>query len=353
MHTLPIVGAPMAGGPTTPELVAAVSNAGGFGMLAAGYLTADALATQIAAVRELTDRPFGVNVFAREAVAPDRDGAAAFRERLLPLGERLGVSIPELAGDSDDDYAAKINLLVTQPVALVTFTFGLPGFEDARALRAAGSEVGVTVTNVEDARAALELPCDVLVVQGPDAGGHRSTFDQSATPGTASLDELVREIAALTETVTGTGLPAAAASLPERAAKVRIIAAGGISTPERAAEVLAVGADAVALGTLLLTADEAGTRPLHRAALLAGERDTVVTRAFSGRSARALRNTFSNEFTPDAPAAYPLVHFLTKPVRAASPDAEFLNLWAGTGYRACRAEPVAAILARFADLAQA
>jgi nitronate monooxygenase len=325
----------MAGGPTTPELVAAVCNAGAFGMLAAGYRSVEQLADDLAATRQLSSAPFGVNLFARESTAPQLEAAARYRERLVPLAERLGVGVADVANSpGDDHYAAKLDLLVEERVPFVSFTFGLPSADEMARLHDANIAVGITVAGLEDARAALALDPDFLIVQGPEAGGHRGTLDQAAAPDPHSLNRLFAEV-----------LPLA------RAHGARLIAAGGISTPERARDLLAVGADAVALGTLFLTTHESGTRPRHREALLAGERETVVTRAFSGRNARALRNRFVDEFDLVAPASYPLVHYLTKPIRDASTDnPEYLNLWAGVNYRDCRDESVADLLARFTDL---
>ncbi|MFI6046655.1 NAD(P)H-dependent flavin oxidoreductase [Nocardia sp. NPDC051321] len=221
--TVPVVGAPMAGGPSTPELVAAVGAAGGFGFLATGYATAAKVGREIAELRQRTD---------------------------------------------------------------------------------------------------------ALCVQGPEAGGHRGTFHIADTPSETPLDQLLEQVRAVTE-------------LP-------LIASGGIATADRAGALLALGADAVQVGTLLLRTPEAGTKPAHKAAL-ADPRfsETVLTRAFSGRPARALRNSFVDEFSAAAPAAYPYVNTLTTALRkAAAADPDTLNLWAGTGYRHAGTEPAAVVIAR-------
>lgn len=330
---LPLIQAPMAGGPTTPELVAAVSNGGGLGTLAGGYLSAAKLRDQLTATRALTNEPFAVNLFAPEATPPDRAGAEQYRARLLPLAKRLGVDLPAIAEAGDDDYAAKVDALVAEPLSLVTFTFGLPSADDIERLRGVGSAIGITVASVADAALALQLAPEILLVQGPAGGGHRAMLDQSAAPDTVPLEELLARI-----------LPRA------RAAGARVVAAGGIAAPERARRLLDAGAAAASLGTAFLTVREAGTRPVHREALLSGERETVLTRAFSGRMARGLRNRFIDEFDLVAPASYPLVHFLTKPIRDASSDGpEYLNLWAGENYRSCRDETVAELLRRFGE----
>ncbi|WP_198407138.1 nitronate monooxygenase [Nocardia terpenica] len=305
----PIVLAPMAGGPSTPELTAAVSDAGGLGFLAAGYLKADALDERIARTRELTSAPFGVNLFAPGAPTPPEHFAdyLAEVEREFPLGT---------ARFDDDDWAAKLALLTDSPVAVVSVTFGCPSADEVARLHATGSEVWVTVTSVGEARIAAEAGADVLVAQGAEAGGHRGTFidrpeDDAADPLTTL---------ALLQLLT------AATDRP-------VVAAGGIATGAAIAAVLAAGAAAAQLGTAFLRCAEAGTAAVHRDALPI-DVPTMLTRAFSGRRARGLRNRFILDH-PDAPAAYPEIHYATSPLRAAAraegnPDA--VNLWAGQAH---------------------
>ncbi|MGA8115143.1 MAG: nitronate monooxygenase, partial [Actinocatenispora sp.] len=167
----PVVSAPMAGGAATPELVTAVGAAGGLGFLAAGYLRTERLAEQIAAVRE-SSVPFGVNVFVPAADRSDPAALARYADRLLPDARALGAD----PGDpiwTDDDFEAKLDLLVAVGVPMVTFTFGCPTAEDVAALQDAGSEVGVTVTCPPEAAEAAEVGADFVVAQGLEAGGHR------------------------------------------------------------------------------------------------------------------------------------------------------------------------------------
>lgn len=337
--SLPIVGAPMAGGPSTPELVAAVSRAGGLGMLAAGYLSPEDLRARIAATRELladgegggSPAAFGVNLF-----VPGIDidaGWDAYRER---LGEDFpDVELPDEPTWSDDDWIDKIFLLTSEEnrVPVVTFTFGLPTVNVIDALHRVGTLLGATVTNARDAQRALDIGVDFLVVQGAGAGGHQSTFN---------VDEEPEELG------TADAVAAVVDALRDRGALPEIVASGGVGKREDVRELLDAGATAVQIGTLLLTATEAGTRGTHREALLAGGRGTVLTRAFSGRPARALANDFTRAYDAVAPEAYPHVHYLTSPIRSAAAekgDPEGLNLWAGTGYEGCREAPAADILA--------
>lgn len=324
---VPIIGAPMAGGPSTPELVGAVGSAGGLGLLAAGYLTTDALADQLETTRAGTDRPFGVNLFVPQRVEVDADRFATYRRELEPIAAHYGAELPSEPRWSDDEFDAKLSLLEAEPVDVVSLTFGCPA-DAVRRLRAAGSTVVGTVTSVEEARLAASAGVDALCVQGPDAGGHRATFDIAAEPGTESLDDLLAAIGEVTE-------------LP-------LIAAGGVGDAARIAELLDAGAVAVQLGTLLLRTDEAGTKPAHADAL-ADPRfsQTLVTRAFSGRPARALANHFTDAHSASAPPYYPQLHYLTSPLRAAAGkagDAESLNLWAGTGHANAAAEPAEKVI---------
>lgn len=322
---VPVIAAPMAGGATTPELVAAVNAAGGLGFLAAGYRSAAAMVEQIVRVRELTDRPFGVNLFVPAAPGDPR-AVAAYREHLLPEAERWGVRLPATIAPDRDDWDAKIAALLDARVPVVSYTFGLPSPEEARALRAAGTHQVATVTTPQEARRAEAVGVDALCVQGPEAGGHRATHGVADRPGDVPLLELLPAVGAVT-------------ALP-------LIAAGGIADGPAVAAALRSGAVAVQLGTALLRADESGASAPHRAALTELP-DTVVTRAFTGRPARGLRNAFIERYEPYAPAAYPEVHHLTQPLRAAAAgraDTGAMHLWAGTGHRAARSGPAAELV---------
>ncbi|GHD01290.1 nitronate monooxygenase [Zhihengliuella salsuginis] len=335
-RTLPIVQAPMAGGPSTPELAAAVAGAGGLGYIAGGYLTPERLLEAVRATRGLTAEPFGINLFVPSPEAGQRAAVGAYRQRLLPHAERVGASLPgvdELPWDDDDHYRAKIDALcaLETPPALVSFTFGLPGHDDVAQLRARGTLTVATVTDEAEARAAVALGVDGLCVQGPEAGGHRGTHDALADPDTRPLAEL---------------LPAVLDAVADVRGRLNVTAAGGIDTPGHVRLMLGLGADDVQAGTAYLLADEAGTNRTHAAAVAAGGRGTLVTRAFTGRPARALANALALEIGDAAPAAYPAVHHLTRPLRAAAAgagDPELLHLWAGANCSRVPAAPAAEI----------
>lgn len=326
--TVPVVGAPMAGGPSTPELVAAVGAAGGFGFLATGYAAAAKVGRDIAELRQRTDAAFGINLFVPEPISVDGALLDEYRVLLTERAARFGVDLPSEIPFSDDDFDAKIALAIAESVPVVSFTFGAPSVEVIARLHQHDICAVLTVTTVAEARLAAAGGADVLCVQGPEAGGHRSTFHIAETPGELPLDQLLAQVRAETE-------------LP-------LIASGGIATAERAVALLDLGAVAVQVGTLLLRTPEAGTKPAHKDALTDPRfTETVLTRAFSGRPARALRNSFIDEFSAAAPAAYPYVNTLTTALRkAAAADPDTLNLWAGTGYRHAGTEPAAAVIAR-------
>jgi nitronate monooxygenase len=312
----PIILAPMAGGPTTPELVAAVSNAGGLGFLAAGYLTAEALGERIAATRALTQRPFGVNLFVPGPPAKP-DVFAAYVAGLEAEGLQAGAPMYD-----DDDWDAKLALIEREPVAVVSFTFGLPDDEVVERVRATGAEVWVTVTCPEEAYAAADV--DALVVQGAEAGGHRGSWKD--TPDLEPIGLL-----ALLQLITVDG---------------PLIASGGIATRAGVQAVLALGARAAQVGTGFMRAPEAGTADAQRLALTTSA-NTALTRAFSGRLARGIRNRFMDEH-PDAPLAYPEIHHATSPMRAKARkagDADLINLWAGEAHQLAQAKPAAEIVA--------
>lgn len=316
---LPIIGAPMAGGTTTPELTTAVARAGGFPFVAGGYLSAEALAPQVERLRE-TAGTFGVNLFAPNPVPVDRAVFDAFVTALSPAAAERGITLNPEPVEDDDDYTAKVDHLVAHPVPLVSMTFNLPTAEVVDRFHAVGTQVVATVTSVPEARAAAERGVDGLIVQGPRAGGHSGTADPTRAIEDRATVVLVREVLAEVD------LPVAAG--------------GGVDGVEAVEELLAAGARSVVVGTLLLLSDEAGTAETHRSALASPDfTETRLTRAFTGRPARALVNDFVRDFDGLAVDAYPAVHHLTKEFRARakkSGDPHGLHLWAGTGYRSAQ-----------------
>jgi nitronate monooxygenase len=313
----PIVLAPMAGGPATVQLAAAVCEAGALGFLAAGYRTAGAVRDQIRELRAGTSRPFGVNLFVPGS--EDVDWPAVW-EYMARLGPEAGAPRYD-----DDGWRRKLDMLLEeeQPVPVVSFTFGCPPAEDVAALRERGSEVWVTVTDPAEARIARAAGADVLVLQGVEGGGHRGSFTDSDGAEGLGLLALIRLVASETD--------------------MPLVATGGVTDGAALASVLAAGAAAAKVGTAFMLAPEAGTNPAHRDALRA-DTPTALTRAFTGRLARGLENRFLGEHSAHAPAAYPHIHYATSPMRAKARergDGGGFNLWAGQAHRLAVERPAA------------
>ncbi len=325
--SVPVIAAPMAGGPSTPELAAAATNAGGLGFVAAGYLSADTFAERVVAARKLTSGPLGVNLFVPQPSVGTPSEIRSYAAALAGEAERYGVALGEPRYD-EDAWPAKVDVVLDLRPQVASFTFGLPHEDECDRLRRAGIATVATVTTVSEAQMAAARGVDALAVQGPEAGGHRGTYDPATPPATEPLAELLSAVLA-------------AVDLP-------VVAAGGLMTAADVDAVLRAGAVAAQLGTAFLLSDEAGSTPVHRAALQDPQfTETVVTRAFSGRYARGLRNRFVDEHEAEAPLGYPQVHYLTSPLRAASVragDPHATNVWAGTGFRKARAGTVAAIM---------
>ena len=311
----------MAGGPSTPALAAAVSEAGGLGFLAGGYKTADQVAAEVAAVRAATSAPFGVNLFLVEPYEPDADAVDDYRRSLEPEAARLGVELGEPRWD-DDQWQAKLDLVLDVRPDVVSFTFGCPSSDVLWRLAECGVLSMVTVTSVAEAREAAAREAASLSVQGPDAGGHRGSWDLDAEPNPTPLLNLVSDVLA------AVGRP--------------VVAGGGVVAAADVSSVTGGGALAAQVGTAYLLADEAGTNPVHRAALNhPASAGTTLTRAYTGRWARGLANRFIAEHA-DAPAGYPHLHHLTAPLRAAAVaagDTQVAHMWAGRRHTQARAAP--------------
>jgi nitronate monooxygenase len=321
----PIVQAPLAGGPSTPELAIAVCEAGGLGFVAAGYKTPEDLRGQIEAVRAGTDQPFGVNIFVPTPAPADPDAVSDYVRRLEPEAQRHGAQVGEPRFE-DDHFDSKLELVRELGVAVVSFTFGCPPTTVFDQLHEHGIAAWVTVTSAAEAAVAQQAGADALVVQGTEAGGHRGAFVDDQDAGGTGLLVLLRLVARISE-------------LP-------LIASGGIADGESLAAVLCAGASAAQIGTALMLAPEAATPEAQRA-ILADPIPTRLTRAFSGRLARGMVNRFLEEHSESAPVGYPEIHHATSQMRAAARrrgDAGGFNLWAGQAHELAQARPVAEIV---------
>lgn len=313
----PIILAPLAGGGSTPELVAAVSNAGGLGTLGCAYSTPEQIAAAIAAVRRLTSRPFGVNLFAGGEESGTGADAAPMLAILARHHETLGLPKPGLPTTTSIPVEAQLAAVLVADVPIFSFTFGIPSADALSRLRARGTIVIGTATTVAEARQLAAANVDAIVAQGSEAGGHRGTF---AGPFEAAL---IGTLALVPQVVDAVAMP--------------VIASGGIMDGRGVVAARALGAVGVQLGTAFLTCREAGIPEAYKAAIRAARDDqTVLTRAFSGRPARGIANDFMREVERhrDAIMPYPLQNALTRSLRnaaAARDDARFLSLWAGQG----------------------
>ena len=283
-------------------------------------------AERIAAARRLTSGPLGVNLFVPQPSAGTPAAIERYAAALADEAQRYGAQLGEPRYD-DDRWAAKLDVVLDMRLEAVSFTFGLPTTAECERLAAVGITTVGTVTTLAEAEMAVACGVDAVVAQGPSAGGHRGTFDPAAQPAADRLEHLLAALAII---------------------DVPVVAAGGSATADDVGRVLPAGAVAAQLGTAFLLADEAGSSPVHRAALQDPQfTETVVTKAFSGRYARGLRNRFIDEHEAEAPLGYPEIHYLTSPLRAASVragDPHAVNVWAGTGFRSAKAAPVAEIM---------
>lgn len=323
----PIVQAPMGGGLTTPQLIAAVCNAGGLGSLAAAYLSPDQILDETRKIRALTDKPVNINLFAggyEPKAAPDA------RPMLSLLGEvhkTLGLPAPVLPSVPRDPFAEQFEAVLEARPEIFSFTFGIPSPEAMKRLKQKGIPGIGTATTVEEARSLEKAGVAAVVAQGAEAGAHRGTFLASFESSMIPTLDLVRTIRA--------------------AVSVPVIASGGLMDGRDIARAFALGASAAQLGTAFLTCPEAGTPEAYRQAILSARTDTtVITRAYSGRPARGLRNTFIEKLQgrEDSILPFPLQNVLTRSMRSAAAkagEAGFLSLWAGQGVTRARSLPAA------------
>lgn len=330
--------APMAGGAGTPALAAAVSAAGGLGSLGAAYLSPEQIVDAAAEVRRATDRPFAVNLFVGGAAGGSHDPGPMLT-LLARWHAALGIDPPRHPPAPPDPFDAQVEAVLRARVPVFSFTFGIPDRAVLTELRRRGVLVMGTATTVAEAVALEDAGVDAVVAQGSEAGGHRGTF---AAPFEAAL---VGTLALVPQVADAVGVP--------------VVASGGIMDGRGIVAARALGAAAVQLGTAFLATDESGAPAAYKEAVLRGRDDgTTVTRAFSGRPARGLRNRFTDEVdgggVPVPP--FPLQNALTRPMRtaaAAAGEADALSLWAGQGVGLARAGSAGALVARLVAGAEA
>ena len=335
---IPIVGAPMAGAGTT-LMAAAISNEGGLGSLACGYLKPDAIRSAIRETRERTQRPFAVNLFALERGAVDTARVARAHAALKPYRDELGIDAPtppEIALPSFDEQFA---VVLDEAPAVFSFTFGIPSRDALARCRERGIFTIGTATSVDEARALERAGVDAVCAQGYEAGGHRGAFLHDDERG------LIGTVALVPRVVDAVDIP--------------VIASGGIGDGRAVAAVLALGADAAQLGSAFLLATDAATAGAWRTIIEERPDTTAITTAFSGRAARGIRKRFADEMRDAEIAPYPAQHVLTRDLRDAAARAgagELLSPWAGQAVGLARtassAEIVRALVREAADAAK-
>lgn len=312
----PLIQAPMAGGPTTPELVAAVSNAGGLGSLGAGYLTPEVLDSEIKKIKQITDKLFNINLFVPESEKP-RNPSQNVMDKLEEFSKELDSDAPRLSKFPQSSFNDQLSAIIDNKVQVFSFTFGILEEKVIKKLKEERIFIIGTATCVEEGIFLEQSGCDAIVAQGSEAGGHRGSFAKDdrvpLIGGLALIPQLVDEV------------------------KIPVIASGGIMDGRGIAAALALGASAVQIGTAFLCTKEAGVpKPYRNKLLNSQDVSTVLTKSFSGKYARAIRNRFIDGMSSleAGVASYPLQNSLTRSIRNAAKekgDPEFMSLWAGQG----------------------
>ncbi|UOQ48737.1 nitronate monooxygenase [Gracilibacillus caseinilyticus] len=330
----PIIQAGMAGGPTTPELVAAVSNAGGLGTLGAGYMKPNQMKEAIQRIQELTNQPFAVNLFIPEIQDVSERQIKKANELLQPFREELKLTEPEIATSSTETFEKQLEVVMQEEVAVCSFTFGVPSTRVIQQLKEKNIVVVGTATTVKEALINEEKGVDMVVMQGSEAGGHRGTFADTFENG------MVGTMSLIPQTVDQVNIP--------------VIAAGGIMDGRGVLAALTLGAQAVQMGTAFLTVLESGAKQQHIAAILnSTEAQTVITSVISGKPARGIQNEFITKLQPYEKSLpeYPILNTLTKSIRSEAAKQnrpEWVHMWSGQSPRLCKRQTVEKLIADIA-----
>lgn len=324
----PIILAPMGGGSGTPELAAAVSNAGGMGSIGAGYLSAQQIKETVKQLRDLSPQPFNINLFVLDFPSRPADIAAAVN-LLQPFHRELQLEEPALP-PTPPSFVEQAQAVLQSNVPVFSFTFGVPERQLIDAFHARGTQVVGTATTVAEGKILQEAGVDAVVAQGSEAGAHRGTFNHPFEEAMVSTMALVRQLA--------------------QNVSVPVIASGGIMDGAGIRAAFELGAAAVQMGTAFLVCPEAGTPECYKQAILsAPDNSTQITRAFSGRPARGISNRFlrAGAAHPEALLEYPWQNGLTQKMRRAAAqagNAEMLSLWAGQAASLARRMPAAELV---------
>jgi nitronate monooxygenase len=333
----PIIQAPMSGF-VPPALAAAVCNSGGLGSIGSAGVAPAAVREQIASLRQLTNHPLNLNFFVHDAPRAHADATARVRAKLAPYFDELGLGpVPEPKEPFPNFDAERLDLVLELRPRVASFHFGLPEPSAVRKIKDAGCIVLSSATTVAEARYLEANGADAIIAQGFEAGGHRGSFSQSPGAGMVGTMALVPQVA--------------------DAVRVPVIAAGGIADGRGIAAAFALGASGVQIGTAFLGCPEASLSPLYRAQLRSAADDrTEVTRAFTGRPARALRNRFVAEMADAEVLDFPLQASVVGPlwqVPSEAARAEFLPVWAGQSAPLLRELPASKLVEQLVAETQA
>ncbi len=320
--TYPIIQAPMAGASSHPDLVAAVSNAGGLGSYGGGYLSSEKIYETIKKIRNLTDRPFNFNLFVPNSYEDSKEKKEDMLQTLTPYFHKLGLKNVPNPSKYAPTFDEQMEVIIEEKVPIFSFTFGIPSEKWIKRLKKAGIVIIGTATHIKEAIELEKQGIDCIVGQGSEAGGHRGTFIGS------EKEALIGTFALIPQIIDRVNIP--------------VIAAGGIMNSKGIYAALSLGAQAAQIGTAFLTSDECPIHTDYKNLLLNLDEDqTVLTRAFSGRLARSIRNRFLDEMKiyEDQILDYPIQNALTSPLRKAASEQgalEFMSLWAGQGAPLCQ-----------------
>ncbi|MGM9452090.1 NAD(P)H-dependent flavin oxidoreductase [Legionella bozemanae] len=318
----PIIQAPMAGGATTPELVATVSNSGGLGSLGAGYMTPTEIRHALKTIRKLTNKPFAVNLFIPEehyaTAAQIQKSCADIKQSC----HELNIEIESVAKPYAQSFEEQIKVLLEEKIPVFSYAFGLLDSAWISKLKKNHTILIGTATTLAEARVLEESGIDAIVAQGSEAGGHRGTFIGKAEDGLIGLFSLIPQFV--------------------DQIKIPIIAAGGIMDGRGIVAATHLGAEGIQMGTAFLSCFESGIPDVYKHALLTQQQDnTVLTRAFSGKLARGVRNQFIErmELRKINILDYPIQNALTNMMRKKTKEQnniDFMSMWAGQSAPLCR-----------------
>ena len=315
----PIIQGPFGGGLSTLKLVATVSNAGGMGSFGAHVTPPDQIEALTRDARAQTNQPFALNLWISDhdpgGLELSQEEFDRVYQRFEPYFRELGLDKPERPQRYHQSYEKQIEALLEARPPAFSFVFGIPSAKILAECRRRGIVTLGTATSIAEAQALEAAGVDLIIATGLDAGGHRPSFLASAEEslmGTMSVTQLI------------------AARV-----KVPVVAAGGIADGRGMKAAFALGAQAVQIGTAFLACEESGTTPEHRAILFSDKaQHTVLTRAFSGRLARGVRNRWTDEIAPrlGAIAPFPVQNWFMSRLRPAAVKAgrtDLVSLWAG------------------------